>query len=243
LNKKKSSDMMNISDLGPPDDQLLDDHNYVYYPTYRRQILLKIIIVFTTCFILISLTSIFLFIFTKKQHSLPSIQDNVRIKIGKIFGNSTITSFDDSLIENFTTSHRLREIIMRLDSDCLGWIQCFYSLDSHPEDILRGATYGLREPTDVGEKFRLDKDERIFKVQIKIDYVQLFKDGAPSMKPQLIRNLRFFTTKGRSTPEIDHFSGEMYTEEFEGYTLGYLTGRSDRYIDQLQFYWYQIINN
>jgi hypothetical protein len=245
---------MNIFELGPPDDQLLDDHNYVYYPTSRRYILLTIVIIFTTCFILISLTSIFLFIFTKnQQHSLSSIQDgshstlirgNLRIKIGEIFGNSSNDSaFDDSLIENFTTSHYLRGIILRMDSDCLGWIQCFYSSDSHSDDILRGITHGIREQTDVGEQFWLDNDEKVFKVQIKVDYVQLFKDGRPSMKPRIIRNLRFFTTNKRSTPKIDQFGGEMYTEEFEGYTLGYLTGTSSRYIDQLQFYWYQTINN
>jgi hypothetical protein len=37
------------------------------------------------------------------------------------------------------------------------------------------------------------------------------------------------------TPNIDDDQrGEMFTEEFEGYTLGYITGRAGRYINQLQ---------
>jgi hypothetical protein len=73
--------------------------------------------------------------------------------------------------------------------------------------------------------------------------VSFIQENKQSINERIIIILRFFTTKGRSTPEIDHERGEMFTEDFEGYTLGYVAGRSVRFVDQLQFYWYLTMNN
>jgi hypothetical protein len=59
--------MLNMSDLGPPDDRLLDDYNDINNPIHRNLFHRTIIIISTIVFVFLCLTSIFLFIFTRKQ--------------------------------------------------------------------------------------------------------------------------------------------------------------------------------
>jgi hypothetical protein len=99
--------------------------------------------------------------------------------------------------------------------------------------------HGIRDDTDVFERFFLDRNETIYKVQVVTKYLTLYKNDKPSFNTTLIRALGLFTTKGRSSESIDHADGQHFTEQYEGYTVGYVAGRSGRYIDQLQFYWYR----
>jgi hypothetical protein len=56
----------------------------------------------------------------------------------------------------------------------------------------------------------------------------------------LIRGIQFYTTKGRKIPSYkDEEDDQPFFEQYNGYILGYVTGKSARYIDQLQFYWYR----
>jgi len=57
----------------------------------------------------------------------------------------------------------------------------------------------------------------------------------------LIRSIQFFTTKGRKIPSAyeDEEDDEPFFEQYNGYSLGYVTGKSAQYVDQLQFYWYR----
>jgi hypothetical protein len=57
----------------------------------------------------------------------------------------------------------------------------------------------------------------------------------------LIRGIQFFTTKGREFPSYkDEDDDETFVEQYNGYILGYVTGKATGNIDQLQFYWYRI---
>jgi len=91
------------------------------------------------------------------------------------------------------------------------------------------------------EKFDLNQDEKIYKVQINVfDLLFLITNGT-SYTTKVIKALKFFTTKGRSIPPYNSQTGKIFTEEFGGYTLGYVTGRAGQCIDQVQFYWYRTI--
>jgi hypothetical protein len=57
----------------------------------------------------------------------------------------------------------------------------------------------------------------------------------------IITGIQFFTTRGRASPSYAGGLGDRFTEEVDGYTLGYVTGRSAQYIEQLQFIWYRTI--
>jgi hypothetical protein len=56
----------------------------------------------------------------------------------------------------------------------------------------------------------------------------------------MVRGLRFFTTNGRASPSLDHADGKLDTEQFDGYSLGYISGRDGLAIDQIQFHWYRM---
>jgi hypothetical protein len=168
---------------------------------------------------------------------------NLSIKAGEKFGDITGSAFDDSLMNNFTSFDYFRGIITQSDSILLHWIQCFYSSNSSSEDFLPGIIHGIRDPNDLGQPFFLDEDENVDKVQVKLDNVQLYDNHVPVGNPRLVIAIRFFTTKGRSSPDISQARGDNYTEQYPGYTLGYIAGRSGRYIDQIQFYWYLTTNN
>jgi len=149
--------------------------------------------------------------------------------------------FDDSLTTKMTLSHYVCGIIFLPDWYPLNWFQCLYSSKNDPENIIEGDIHGMKHINDTYQRFFLGKDEKINKIQVKIDYVQLYKDGIPTIYTRLIMGIRFFTTKDRKSQSIDNIPGETYIEQFDGYILGYVTGKSGRYIDQLQFYWYKNI--
>jgi hypothetical protein len=113
-----------------------------------------------------------------------------------------------------------------------------YSSPNEPENIIKAKFQGTRREKDTEKQFLLAKDEKIYKVQVKVDDVMLYTNNKPAGTTKLIRAIRFFTTKGQSSQSIDHAGGEMFTEQFDGYTLGYVTGRTGSFVDQLQFYWY-----
>ncbi len=145
------------------------------------------------------------------------------------------------MIRKFTLSHYVRGVIFLPDWYPLHWFQCLYSSPDNLEDIIEGDIHGIREINDTFQRFLLDKDEKIDKIQVKVDNVQLIEDDIPTIRTRLIMGIRFFTTKGRKSRTIDDIKGQMYIEQFDGYTLGYVTGNSGRYINQLQFYWYKTL--
>ena len=160
--------------------------------------------------------------------------DHSRNKTGVKFGAFEGYDFDDSLTPGFTSSHYLRGIISPREVYRLNWFQCYYSSSANPNHTITSEMHGIRDDTDV-----IDHNETINQVQIVTKYLILYKNDKPSFNTTLIRALRLCTTKGRSSESIDHADGQLLTEQYEGYTVGYVAARSGRYIDQLQFYWYR----
>ncbi len=80
------------------------------------------------------------------------------------------------------------------------------------------------------------------KVQVKL-LLETFINAYNGLKftTKIIRGLQFITTKDRRIPPGISLTGDdVETEQFLGYTLGYVTGKSGLRIDQLQFFWYRV---
>jgi hypothetical protein len=90
-------------------------------------------------------------------------------------------------------------------------------------------------------EYHLNDNERVEKVQVKA-LLEPFINPNNRLKftTKIIRGLKFITTKGRRIPPGIPLTGnDVETEQFLGYTLGYVTGKSGLRIDQLQFFWYR----
>ncbi|CAF0729015.1 unnamed protein product [Adineta steineri] len=161
------------------------------------------------------------------------------IKSGKQFGGTGGHTFDDYIENNLTYSHYLRGMITGCKALPLDWCQfCYSSSNDNCQMIIQTDMQGTCETDDDIERFIINQNERINKIQVVIDYVILLVGDIRKLVP-LIRGIRFFTTNGQSSQSIDHLEGDSYTEEFYGYFVGYITGRSGLLIDQLQFHWFR----
>ncbi len=163
------------------------------------------------------------------------------VKAGQKFGGKGGSYFYGSLTKNITYYHYLSGIITSINEEgnFLGSLQVLYSSSQDNGSLIKSKIYGNygRKPTNA-QSFILDKDERINKVQGKlINRTLIIADN--SQLVLLIGEVQFFTTKGRVSPSLDQEDGVKFIEQFEGYTLGYVAGRSGLYIDQLQFFWYR----
>ena len=89
-------------------------------------------------------------------------------------------------------------------------------------------------------KYDLDNDEKIEKVSVKSADMTFLSSDYSRFTAKVVTGLQFITTKGRYIPPgILLEDGEIESESFPGYTLGYAIGKTGLVIDQLQFYWYR----
>jgi hypothetical protein len=140
-------------------------------------------------------------------------------------------------MEDFTHEHYLRGLVIQHQTSFLEWCQFLYSSPSDSENLLSSDIRGTRPPTDVIQRFYLAENERINEVQVVVgDEIMYVGDIETAV--QLVRGVRFFTTHGRASQPIHHMEGTLYTEQFPGYAVRYVTGRDGLYVDQLQFHWY-----
>ena len=162
------------------------------------------------------------------------------VRVGRRFGGNGGDPFDNSYTEKFTRSHYLYGMTSPKNSFSIDWVQFLYASPHSPNHLIKSELLGTRKATDKEEEFLLGKNESIFRVHVKVENVTLYFDGVPKLVP-LIRGIRFFTTTGRSSPAIQAERGKIFTEELDGYTLGYARGRKALLIDQLQFTWYRTL--
>ncbi len=120
------------------------------------------------------------------------------------------------------------------------WFQFLYSSTNQPDQMIKGDIRGSRSEEDISEFFLLDKDEKVYKVQIVYENTPYWKNNIKRIVPT-VRGIRLFTTKGRASPSIDHAQGTKVIEQFDGYTVGYVSGRSGIYLDQIQFHWHRLV--
>jgi hypothetical protein len=162
------------------------------------------------------------------------------IKAGGKFGGTGGTYFDDSSLPGFMFHHYLSGIVTPVSNDDFDSCQFHYSSPYDNESRIESNVHGkFGQKMGSTQKFDLNQDEKIYKVQVNVfDMVFLISNGT-LYTTKIIKALKFFTTKGRSIPPYSSQIGKTFTEEFGGYTLGYVTGQSGQCIDQLQFFWYR----
>lgn len=101
-----------------------------------------------------------------------------------------------------------------------------------------------KQPISLPHEYRLDDDERIKQVHV-LTTVDIVVDTDNTTHPGIkrikrIQKFQFITTKNRKLPNrVVLPDNGFQTENFLGYTLGYVTGRTGLIIDQLQFVWYR----
>ncbi len=164
-------------------------------------------------------------------------------RAGTKYGSNDGNPFDDSSKHNFTCSHYLRGMVGRRSFFPSDWFQFLYSSPYYPEDIIEGEVHGTRSEKNISERFLLDNDEKIIKVQVVYYNISYYKYGTTLTTVPAIRGIRLFTTKGRTSPSLDHAEGTKVNEQFDGYTVGYVSGKVEYALEQLHFHWCRTIAN
>ncbi|CAF3485321.1 unnamed protein product [Adineta steineri] len=160
---------------------------------------------------------------------------------GREFGRAYGTHFDDSTHPYFTSSHYLNGILAHDNNDSIESYQFYYSPSSDGQDTIISERHG-KQTLSFKKDFQFDKNEKIQSVEGHyLNKTIVFSNGT-ILTMRIITGLRFYTTKGYASPSYAGEEGEMFEEEYENYTLWYVTGRSDEYIHQLQFYWYRTLD-
>ncbi|CAF1139614.1 unnamed protein product [Adineta steineri] len=160
---------------------------------------------------------------------------------GREFGSAYGTHFDDSTHPYFTSLHYLNGILAHDNNDSIESYQFYYSPSSDGQDTIISERHG-KQTLSFKKDFQFDKNEKIQSVEGHyLNKTIVFSNGT-ILTMRIITGLRFYTTKGYASPSYAGEEGEMFEEEYENYTLWYVTGRSDEYIHQLQFYWYRTLD-
>ncbi|CAF0732739.1 unnamed protein product [Adineta steineri] len=160
---------------------------------------------------------------------------------GREFGSAHGTHFDDSLHPHFTSSHYLNGILARDNKDDLESYQFYYSSSSDNQERITSERHGKQTLSFIKDYY-FENYKKIQRVEGQfVNKTIAFSNGTNLTLP-IITGLRFYTTKGDASPTYVGEEGEMFEEEYEEYTLWYVTGRSDQYIYQLQFYWYRTLD-
>jgi hypothetical protein len=167
--------------------------------------------------------------------------DTILIKAGRKFGGDGGNDFDDSFLPNFTSSHYVSGILF---SDIVDFNACQFIYKSSRDNqsrivsIVHGNGGKKINSTYI---YNLTADERIKHVQVRSFYKTFYSSNAYVVDTRkVITGLKFITTNNRTIPpNFNIIRNDVESEEFLGYTLGYVTGKSDEQIDQLQFFWYR----
>jgi len=134
--------------------------------------------------------------------------------------------------------HYLNGIYARDNNDGLESYQFSY-LSSHDDGSPIESQIHGKQISNFKKKFAFEKDDKINRVQGRIISENIVSPNGTNLTMSIITGIQFFTTRGRASPSYAGRLGDIFTEEVDGYTLGYVTGRSAQYIEQLKFFWYR----
>jgi hypothetical protein len=162
------------------------------------------------------------------------------VKAGQIYGitDSDAAHFDDSSSSDFTCSHYLNGIFVRYDDQGFETYQfSYYSPNAKYQEIQSSFHGDEQFPQRTEFDFLHEKIDKV-EGQI-VNKIILLENGTELIKP-VITGIKFTTKENHANHLFNESSGMNFNESFPGYTLGYVTGRSNQYIEQIQFFWYRI---
>ncbi|CAF0869077.1 unnamed protein product [Rotaria sp. Silwood1] len=162
------------------------------------------------------------------------------IKAGQKFGGTSGDYFDDSFLPDFTC-HHLSGITTYRNDDRMESYEFSYSSDDDNHNPIESQTHDNQNAI-IKTQFEFDNDEKIERVEGQLINENIVFPNGTNITTSRITGLQFFSTKGRASPSYNGRLGETFTENFDGYTVGFVTGRSNHYINQLQFFWYRTEN-
>ncbi|UJR29315.1 hypothetical protein I4U23_010528 [Adineta vaga] len=182
----------------------------------------------------------------RKQIENASIEQqnhksNLLIFLGQQFGDSNEKSFDDSLRSDFISSYFLNGIYAQDDGHGFESYQFFYLSPHDDRSVIDSNRHG-NQTVDFRYKFYFSKNEKINKVEGRLVKKDIPLPNGTNRSMTIITGLRFFSNEHRASPSYHYELGEEFSEEHKGYTLGYVTGRSAEYLEQVQFVWYRTLS-
>ncbi|CAF1300294.1 unnamed protein product [Adineta ricciae] len=175
----------------------------------------------------------------KTVNLLNNEKKNSFVLSGQIFGHSNEKSFDDSLAADFKYLPYLNGFCAQDNDDGLESYQFFYLSPLNEKQIIESDVHG-NQTKNFKKKFDFSgKNERIIQVQGRLVKKSVSSSNGTNQTISVITGLEFISNEGRVSPLYSDELGEEFNEQYDGYTLGYVTGRSAQYIEQLQFIWYR----
>jgi len=128
------------------------------------------------------------------------------------------------------------------NSELLFAIRFIYQQEnSSIPEIYRGGdgkpSKNIQEYSLHNEKFIMNGSERIDKITW-YKGTNIWRYNRDGDLIEFVLGIQFHTTFGRTSVLYGISKGAMYEESYEGYILGYATGRSGLLVDMLQFVWY-----
>lgn len=165
--------------------------------------------------------------------------DTITVKPGKVFGNSNAFDFNDSSLFNYSTTHYLCGLDIRGENG-FEIYRFYYDSSIYNQRPIPSEFHG-NEHLEFKVPFHFATNDKIKRVQGRL--VNKTIDSDRNFTKLIITGLEFTSEDDVTSPMYRETLGEMFTEEYDGYTLGYATGKSREYIEQIQFFWYKSETN
>lgn len=162
-------------------------------------------------------------------------EKNPKIRLGKIFGSSIHNAsieFNDSHIRNFDFSFYLCGVVVHSSDENLETYSFVYrtSNGTFLQSQLHGSYFSVS-----GEQRH---EEKLNEVAGYIQHKMITgEDG--SFNRTVINRLTLYQTYFPLHRITSEREGQLFRESFKGYHIGYVTGRFDEYIEQIQFVWFR----
>ncbi|CAF1109640.1 unnamed protein product [Adineta ricciae] len=174
-----------------------------------------------------------------------SIEDRPLFIVGKKFGESNATKFDDSLRWNVNSLPYFYGFCPRVDSEGLESYQFFYASSQNQQPKIKSDVHGTQPKNSRSDFDFSEKNDRVIQVQGRLVKKSMLSPSGINQTINIITELEFISKTGRVSPlhiiSVQKELSEKFSEEYEGYVLGYVTGRSAEYVEQIQFVWYRSI--
>ena len=165
---------------------------------------------------------------------------NPLIKPGEKFGEFKGIAFDDSDTSNFTHGHYFSGLSIHHVNDDLESYEFHYTTDQKPKPI-RSKFHG-KEMTSMRSTFDCNHRDRVIQVEGFVTERNIRLANGTNSSVVAVTGLQFYPRNGIRSNYFEGIEdGRKFSENFSGYSLGYIKGRADsaNYLYQIQFVWYR----